>query len=62
MKENLKKNQMKTRIIIAVVASAAMLFSFSLISGSPRKANQEKVASSKASEPIGGMVVGEIQR
>ena len=53
---------MKTRIMIAVVASAAMLFSFSLISGSPKKASQEKVVPSKTYEPVGGMVVGEIQR
>ncbi len=53
---------MKTRIVIAVVASAGLLFSFSLISGSPKKATPEKVASSKNYEPIGGMVVGEIQR
>jgi hypothetical protein len=53
---------MKTRILIAVVASAAMLFSFSLISGSPKKVNQEKVIANKTSEPIGGMVVADIQR
>jgi hypothetical protein len=53
---------MKTRIIIAGVASAAILFSFSLISNAPKKASQEKVASSKAYEPVGGMVVEEIQR
>ena len=53
---------MKTRILIAVVASATMLFSFSLISGSPKKANQEKVASSQTSEPIGGLAVQDIER
>jgi len=53
---------MKTRVILAVVASAAMLFSFSLISGSPKKANQEKVVSNKSYAPVGGMVVEEIQR
>jgi hypothetical protein len=53
---------MKTRIIIAVIASAASLLSFSLISSSPKKANQEKIATNKASEPIGGMVVSDIQR
>jgi hypothetical protein len=53
---------MKTRVILAVVASAAMLFSFSLISGSPKKASQEKVASSKSYAPVGGMVVEEIER
>lgn len=53
---------MKTRILIAVIASAAMLFSFSLISGSPKKANQENVASMKTSEPVGGMIVEDIHR
>ena len=53
---------MKTRILIAVIASAATLLSFSLISGSPKKTNQETVASAQASAPAGGLVVEDIQR
>ena len=53
---------MKTRILIAVIASAATLLSFSLISGSPKRVSQENVASAKASEPIGGLIVEDIQR
>ena len=58
----IKNNHMKTRILIAVIASAATLLSFSLISGSPKKANQEKVASAITSEPVGGLAVEDIQR
>jgi len=53
---------MKTRILIAVIASAATLLSFSLISGSPKKANQEKAPSAQVSAPVGGLAIEDIQR
>ena len=53
---------MKTRILIAVIASAATLLSFSLISGSPKKASQEKVSSANTSGPLGGIIVEDIHR
>ncbi len=54
---------MKTRILIAVIASATMLLSFSLISGSPTKDKQEKVANANnLNQPVGGLAVEDIQR
>ena len=53
---------MKTRILIVVIASAAFLLSFSVISSSAKKAHQEKVAESKITEPVGGIGVDDIQR
>jgi hypothetical protein len=51
---------MKTKVLFALIASAVMLVSFSLISGSPKKANP--ATEHTASGSTGGFAIDDIQR
>jgi hypothetical protein len=52
---------MKTRIVYAVIASAALL-SFSFVFNNGKKSHKEIPAKHQPSEPMGGLAIDEIHK